>query len=338
MINYKDLYMTFALKERLMNEIKTRRIRSLGSKPTLWPSQASAQSEAGVVGSCLRSSFYEKVGVKETNPVSPAVTLMGYMGMQIENGLIEMIKNMGLWENNNVKWQAKGLSGEVDVICRDDGRKWIVECKSCSGYHSNKEVFGYMSGRAANKRWVPGKPKDKHLMQAAIYADIAKGTCDGALVIYISRDEAKMQEFLITIADDGRILIDGYPESRFTMHDIYARYELLKNAIDSNALPLPEYKHTYEDVEVDGMFGAKEVSSAVREAHMDGSKPHMDKECLYCKFRNVCVKDGPNAKENYIPSVVTTAPSKDSIADDWVVPETAKPIVNRPAYIAHGSF
>ncbi|MDD3412605.1 MAG: PD-(D/E)XK nuclease family protein [Lachnospiraceae bacterium] len=284
----------------------------------------------------MRTSFYQKIGAKETNPVSPAVTLMGYMGMKIEDGLIDLIKNMGLWENNNVKWQAKGLSGEVDVICREDNDLWIVECKSCSGYHANKEVFGYMSGRGSNKRWVPGKPKIKHLMQAAIYADIGKGTCKGALIIYISRDEAKMQEFLITIDDQNRILIDGYPEDRFTMNDIYQRYQELQGYIDQNILPAPEYKHTYTDQEVDELLAAKEISAAAKEGHTSGSKPHMDKECSYCGFRNLCMKDGMEERRNYALGVMTDLSQQDSLADDWIMPETKK--VDRPAHFASGSF
>ena len=329
--------MTFTLKDKVMNEIKRRRTRSLGSKPTLWPSQASVQTNTGeVLGSCMRTSFYQKAGIKETNPVSAAVTLMGYMGTKIEDGLIDLIKNMGIWENNNVKWQAKGLSGEVDVICREDNRLWIVECKSCSGYHANKEVFGYMSGRGTAKRFVPGKPKIKHLMQAAIYADISKGTCEGTMIIYISRDEAKMQEFLITIDNQGRILIDGYPEERFTMHDIYARYQTLQGYIDTNTLPAPEYKHSYTDDQVAALLASKEISAAAAEGHSSGEKPYMDKECSYCPFRQVCVRDGAGQRQGYVPGVVTEPTQADTIAEDWVMPETKK--VERPAHFASGSF
>jgi CRISPR/Cas system-associated exonuclease Cas4 (RecB family) len=332
--------MTFTLKDKIMQEIKIKRTRSLGSKPTLWPSQASAKLPTGeVVGSCMRSSYYEKhPDVKETNPVSPAVSLMGYMGTKIEDGLIDLIKNIGIWENNNVKWQAKGLSGEVDVICREDNRLYIVECKSCSGYHANKEVFGYSSGRGAQKRWVPGKPKDKHLMQAAIYADISKGTCEGTLIIYISRDEAKMQEFLITIDENQRILIDGFPESRFTMTDIYSKYEELQTHIDRKVLPAPEFKHTYTDQEVQRLFDAKEISAAAKDGHISGDKKYMDKECSYCNFRNVCVRDGQSRVVDYTPGVVTVTASTVNVEEDWVVEDT--PVVQsaRPSHLAYGSF
>jgi hypothetical protein len=344
--------MSESLVPRLMAEIGTRRTRSLGDKkPTLWPSQASANTPEGVVGQCLRASFYGKTGVPQTNPVSDGVKMMGYMGMEIEDGIIDLLKNLGLWDNNNVKWQAKGLSGEVDAIIREqnsDGtyRKYVLEVKSCQGYYANKEVYGFWAGRAPNKAYQPGKPKDPHLMQAAIYADISKGECTGSLIVYVSRDEAKLCEFWIEIDDDGRILIDGVPELRFTMHDIYERYGALKEHIDLMKLPTRDFRHTYSDAEVADIYTRKGISKAANDAHMNGKKPYQDKGCLYCSHRDQCLLDGdretslalePVEVEETPAATVENPPSANDAFADWDQP-SAQTQDTAPEFARHGSI
>jgi hypothetical protein len=334
-----------------MSEISNRRVRSLGDKkPTLWPSQASATSTDGIIGQCMRASFYGKTGVPATNPVSDGVKMMGYMGLEIEDGLIDIMKNIGIWENNNVKWQAKGLSGEVDAICREynpDGtyRKFIVEAKSCQGYYANKEVYGYWSGRGANKVYTPGRPKDAHLMQAAIYADIAGSEYEGALIVYVSRDEAKLCEFWITIDQDGRIIIDDVPEIRFTMQDIYDRYDSLRDYIERLELPGRDYKHTYTDIEVADIFARKGMSKAAHDAHNNGKKPHQDKGCLYCNHRDQCLIDGDSITTSGLSTTAVeeapVAQAVPAVADpflDWDAPVSSQTENSTPEFAKHGSM
>lgn len=344
--------MEFSLVKEVMSEVKRRRTRGFGSKPTLWASQASAkQADGTILGKCIRSGFYEKLGLEKTNPVSSAVTIMGYMGIQIEDGLIELIKRTGIWENNNVKWQANGVSGEVDIIINTQPGamfkdipltkgQLIVECKSCSGYHANKHVYGHMSGRGEKKVWNPGSPKIKHLMQSALYADVSKDKTDGCLVIYVSRDEAKMCEFLVQVDDEGKIYINGIPELRFTMHDIYSRYEELRVALDTLTCPEPDYKHTYTDAEVEALFARKGISATAKNNHLNGTKVHMDADCRYCNYRDKCVADGPNRIENYAPvDLPAPTPEEQQVDDlfgDATVPVT-KP-TEKPGYMMHGSF
>ena len=335
--------MAFSLKQLMLKEMKRNRIRSLGSKNTLWPSQARVvTSEGKVLGQCLRASYWNKIGETITNPTSEEVTLMGYMGNQIEDGLIDIIKNNGLWEANNVKWQAHNLSGEVDVIVRvneenEQGnleeKLYIVECKSCSGYFANKEVFGYNKGAGANKQWVAGKPKDKHLMQAAIYAYVGKDKFEGTLVIYISRDEAKLMEFLIKVDNEGRIYINEELEYRFTINDILASYEVLQTALDLQQLPEKDYKPVYSDAEVQMLYEAKEISKTAFDGHNDKTKLYMDKECSYCNYKDKCLN-------NYINTASET-PKKIELKknNDWDFFDLPTNISEeKPAYILSGSY
>lgn len=275
------------------------RVRSIGRRPTLYPSQARAVGPDGEVhGTCLRSAYWSKTGEPVTNEVSDNVMLMAHMGNKIEDGLIDICKNMGMWVANSVKWynEKENVSGEIDVILdlEDTETKEIirvnVECKSCSGYYINKEVFGYSQGRGSKKVYIPGRPKVKHLMQSALYADVTreKGHA-GTLVIYFSRDESRMTQFLVTVDDDGVIYIDGRREMRFTIRDCYESYRELQKHLDAGELPPRDYKPVYTDAEVGDLYGMKKISKTAYNNHLEKKKEYRDSECEYCKFRDTCL-------------------------------------------------
>lgn len=291
--------MVFSLKQKMMDELRRRRTRSLVDKNTLWPSQASVLSTSGeVIGRCLRASFYSKTGEVETNPVDDNIVAMGYMGTKIEDGIIELCKNQGIWEANNIKWQAYGISGEVDIVIRvlneelnpPQEEMYIVECKSCSGYYVNKELFGYNEGTGVNRQYVKGKPKDKHLLQSVLYAHVAKEKgFKGTILYYVSRDEAKMTEFLITVDDEGRIFINGDLDPRFKVQDIIQRYAVLQAAIDSRELPERDYQPEYTDDEVKALYANKKISKAAHDNHSSRKNLYRDSECNYCEFKLKCL-------------------------------------------------
>ena len=299
--------MTFSLKNTVMEQIKRRRLRNLVDKRTLWPSQASVMSRTGEpIGKCLRSSFYEKTGVEPTNPVDDNVTLMGYMGTMIEDGIIDLVKNAGIWEANNVKFEYDGVSGEIDIAIRPlntnvtppQEEEYIVECKSCSGYYVNKEVYGYWEGRGEKRSYIKGKPKDQHLLQAAIYAHVGKVKgFKGAIILYISRDESALAEFLVTIDDEGSIFINGDRETRYRIQDIFSRYNLLRNYIETSELPDRDYKPEYTDAEVEHLFKTKVISKTAYEKHTSRKELYCDTECSYCPFKLKCLDQVVEVKQ-----------------------------------------
>ena len=293
------------LSTEIIKYIRRDKIRSLGKKPSFWPSQARAKNTNGVMGKCLRASYYEKTGVPRTEKTSDQLELMAYMGNMIEDGLIDMLKNMGMWKGNNIKFfdEENSISGEIDVIIETLNDEtampelWNVECKSCSGYHINKEVFGYSSGRGANKTFVIGRPKIKHLMQASIYCAATKGKCKGTKLIYFSRDESRMKEFEITISERGEVLVDGTVDKRFILSDIYESFQNLDSFLGSKTLPPKDYKYSYTDEQVESMFANGEISQTEKNNHMNGTRPYMDEECSYCMHRTKCQQDDKNVNE-----------------------------------------
>ena len=284
------------LVKRIKESMVNKPPKSIGKKPTLWPSQASVKSGNKVYGKCLRAAFWEKTGERKTNPTDEAVNLMGYMGNQIENGLIDTMKNLGLWYSNSVKFTHEMISGEIDCILKIPELSQVepflvnVECKTCTGYYVNKEVYGYYSGRGAAKTFVPGTPKVSHLFQAAIYADATNNILhkNGTILIYFSRDESKMTQFHVTVDEEKNIYIDQFLDDRFTLNDIYSRYRELQQAIETNTLPPADYRHTYADHEVTSLFNQGKISKTVYEKHTTDKEKYADDECWYCPFLIKC--------------------------------------------------
>ena len=174
------------------------------SKGTFWPSEASAEyineyGEQCIMGKCHRAVYYRHKGYEVTDPPSPKSQIIFELGRQIENAMVEIWKQMGIWENNSLKWENKerNISGEYDVILKVNGSPIGVELKSFYGYYANKQIAGHSSGRGANKIWIPGRPKDENLMQAALYCWNEFDRIDGFKLYYVSRDKSDMYEFNI---------------------------------------------------------------------------------------------------------------------------------------------
>lgn len=295
------------LTERTIHWMARKQFRSKG-RGTFWPSEASAQftnqfNEVETVGKCKRATFYRLKGLKPTNPPSSKSQVIFLLGNLIEDQLVEMWKQMGLWENNSVRWEdkEKNLSGEFDCILREGNRLYGVECKSFYGYHANKQILGYWEGRAPNKRFIYGRPKDEHLMQAAIYADQTRGQLEGFKIFYCSRDNNEFKEFNITTTEDGTIFINGRAETRFTMNDVYSRYTQLQQHLDEESIPDKDYTYKPDDATVQKLFERGDVSKSAYEAHVAGKESYTDFHCSYCEYKDHC--QGPNSNSFVNPQV-----------------------------------
>ena len=286
------------LVERTMLWMARKQYRSKG-RGTFWASEASCKftndfNEQETVGKCHRASYYRIAGVKPTNPPSAQSQVIFLLGNLVEDQLVEMWKQMGIWENNSVRWEdrPRNLSGEFDVILREGDRKYGAECKSFYGYYANKKILGHWEGRGANKRYVRGAPKDEHLMQAAIYADQTRGDLEGFKLFYCSRDENAMKEFNVTIGPNRELLIDGQP-NRYNIDQVYARYRTLEEHISNGTIPPKDYTWKLTDERVEQLFARGDLSKSVYEAHTSGKEKASDFHCNYCDFKDYC--HGPNS-------------------------------------------
>lgn len=284
------------LKERTLNWFARKQFRSK-SRGTLWPSEASAKfinehGEEEVAGKCHRAVYYRIDGVTPTNPPNAKSQIVFLLGNSIEDTVTEAWKQMGLWENNSVKWEDKprNLSGEYDVVLREGNEKYGVEVKSFFGYAANKQILGHNEGRGANKRWVAGKPKDEHLMQAALYVDHSNGELSGFKLFYVSRDNCDMAEFNITIDANKNIYINGRKETRFTLNSIYERYAEINQKIDQKIKPNREFDLHFSDERVEELFQRGDLAKTTYEAHVKKKEKAGDWKCSYCDYKDHCWK------------------------------------------------
>jgi CRISPR/Cas system-associated exonuclease Cas4 (RecB family) len=301
------------LKEKTLQWFARKQFRSK-SKGTLWPSEASAEyinqyGEKEVAGKCHRAVYYRVSGVSPTNPPDAKSQVVFLLGNSIEDTVTEAWKQMGIWENNSVKWEdkARNLSGEYDVILREGADFYGVEVKSFYGYVANKTILGHSEGRGPKKIWIPGKPKDEHLMQAALYVAHSEGQLKGFKLFYVSRDNCDMAEFNITLDQNKDIFINGRKEIRFNLENIYERYQRLNTAIDSEVKPPREFTFLLSDERVEELFKRGDLAKSVYEAHKTKKQNARDWHCSYCDFRDHCWKvDKDDLGQIAIPEDVET--------------------------------
>jgi len=289
------------LKEKTLAHFGRKQFRSKG-KGTLWPSEASvkitnAYGEEEVIGKCHRAIYYRLTGVDPTNPPSAKSQIIFLLGNSVENMVTEAWKQMGIWENNSVKWEdrERNLSGEYDVVLKEwneetqDYDFYGVEVKSFYGYYANKQILGHSEGRGAAKRWNPGRPKDENLMQAALYVDHSEGRLKGFKLFYVSRDDTEMAEFNITVNPETKqIYINGELETRFTVNDIYERYATMNMFADNNIKPDREFELNPSDARVKILADRGEVSATALKDHESGKKKYQDWHCSYCDYKDHC--------------------------------------------------
>lgn len=283
------------LKERTLEWMGRKQFRSSG-RGTLWPSEASVKTtnqygEEEVIGKCARSIYYRLNKVTPTNPPTAKSYIVFMLGHQIEAAITELWKQMGIWENNSVRWEdkEKNLSGEFDLILREEDFLYGAEIKSFYGYYANKEILGHYSGRGANKVWNLGHPKDAHLLQSAIYADQTRDRLKGFKLFYISRDNCDMAEFNIEVNGAGEIFINGELETRFKMEDVYARYAYMNNSANNSIKPPRDFVHKPDDARVEVLHERGEISDSAYKKHIEGKAQYTMWACDYCDFKDHCL-------------------------------------------------
>lgn len=287
------------LKQKTLEHFGRKQFRSKG-KGTLWPSEASVKytdehGEDKIIGKCQRAIYYRLSGVTPTNPPNAKSQIIFLLGNSVENMVTEAWKQMGIWENNSVKWEdrEKNLSGEYDVILKEivdgEAKFYGAEVKSFYGYFANKMILGGWSGRSPNKIYTAGKPKDEALMQAALYVDHSAGRLDGFKLIYVSRDNTEMAEFNIRVDSTTKeITVNGVKETRFTVNDIYERYATMNMFKDQNIKPQREYVMSPDDARVEVLHSRGEVSASAYKDHCSGKKKVSDWHCSYCDYKDHC--------------------------------------------------
>lgn len=274
------------------DEWMTRSRISLPREPHFYPSEASATwiDQHGIKrvgGACLRRCYYRYTSSAKPDPSTPYSEWIFALGKAVEEILVEQWKQMGIWVANNLKFfdKKRNISGEIDLVLSEpDGTLFGVEVKSFYGYQATRDLIG-------NKKVKPA-PKTSQLMQTLIYVDQCKDL-EYFKMVYYARDSANRTEFDITLVQDGehkRPCINGDIDYRFTMDDIYDRYEILMEYVKSNEPPPRDFELVWDAEKVEKRRAIGEVAKTTYEKWKKNPKknPIGDWQCRYCPFAGEC--------------------------------------------------
>lgn len=261
-----------------------------------YPSEASVQvydsfGDLVTHGGCLRASYFRLSGEFEGTPYDARTEFIFLQGKAVEEMLVALWKEMGVWVDNNVKFVdlENNISGELDAILAEppSGQLYGVEVKSFYGYFAERELFG-------NKR-VKGFPKMGQLLQTLIYLNHFEDRLPFFRMVYFGRDSVKRRTFKIELHHEGENKypkVDGEVVRTFTMKDVLARYKLLQQHVDTKTVPTNDFELQYPDSKIEDYHSKGKVAKTKYEAWKKGKlKKHEnigDWQCSYCRYKETC--------------------------------------------------
>jgi len=281
------------------------------SRPGLYPSEASVKytidGRTLISGKCMRASWYRNMKIPVPDSAGPGLMMKAYLGKWDETGTVEKWKELGIWLANNVKFfnPKYFLSGELDAILKDPAsdKKIGVEMKTFYGYNANREICG------AKRDQIPGKPKDSHFMQAALYAYEYKDTLDEYRLYYLERGDGHRVEFRVGFTEnsDGThqcwheqipckywgCFREGKVMHPYTIEDIYNRYDVLLKHIKNKQLPPKDFSSNWTEDKVEWMRCHNMLGKTKYEAWKKNPTKNKvgDWQCSYCEYKSQCDQD-----------------------------------------------
>lgn len=322
-----------------------------------WPSEGTATyTEDGreiVAGQCRRQSFFrylkdasafnsegsedfekllEEIKLKEIPP-TPYQRFIWAAGELYEEYIVNQAKTNGIfcYGQAPVYIKSHNVSGKIDLVVINPmtGKLSIVEVKSVYGYNAN-EVMG---SDADHRRGRGGRPRDKNLIQIALYhwwvASNDKAYEESRL-LYGARDTGKFIEYLVkTEEQDGIIYIyykaispvkTEWIKSEITLNSVLEQYSYVREHYsDLKKVPPRDFKYSYDREDLDRLYDSGSLTKAetaqfekVLEREKENlerisqdKKPKVelklpdkgDYQCRYCPFRDVCYSSEGVARE-----------------------------------------
>lgn len=286
-------YDTYNLFQHVDNYLTRPQFSAPSRGEHYYPSEASVKvyDDTGTLvteGGCLRASYYRiKKPARRENKSSRSAHIL-HMGKTIEEGLIEIFKQMGIWVANNVRFKDDeyNISGELDVVLVEpDGTIYGGEIKTAYGYNAESEIIG-------NAR-KPGFPKMSHLLQTLVYCWVFRDQLPYFRLIYIFRDSCARRTFKIELEEHDGLhypKIDGVVYTKFTLEDVLQRFKELDYYVKNDIEPPRDFQLEYTDERVQELYQIGAISKTKYEKHFNKKKPVKigDWQCRYCDFKNSC--------------------------------------------------
>lgn len=292
----KSYYDTYNLFEATDKHITRPRFKAARSR-FFYPSEASVQvtdiyGDIVTYGTCMRSVYFRLTEEFEGQPYEARSEYIFRQGKDVENMLIELWKEMGIWVDNNVKFvdYENNISGELDAILAEppDGQLYLAEVKSFYGYNAKKELFG-------DKR-TKGYPKMGQLLQVLVYLNFFedKGLPYGRMV-YFARDSVDRKTFKIELSHEDNTTypkVDGVVLRSFSVQDILARYKQLQHYITMKSVPPNDFELQYPNTKIEDYYSKGKIGKTKYDTWKKGKLKKYeyigDWECNYCKYKNIC--------------------------------------------------
>lgn len=263
----------------------------------LYPSEASvkiidAHGDEKVEGKCMRAAYFRLSGDHEGTPYSARTEYIFMQGNSVESNLVAIWKEMGVWVANSVRFvdHENDVSGELDAVLAEPetGQLYGVEVKSFYGYFAEKEIFGNKSQK--------GFPKMPHLLQTLVYLNYFKNKgLPYFRIVYFDRGGDKRCTFKIELHREGNITypkVEGTVIRSFTVNDILARYQELRQYVETNTVPGTDFELRYPDAKVEDFWKKGKVAKTKYEAWKKGKLKANEKigdwECNYCNYKDTC--------------------------------------------------
>lgn len=285
----------------------------------LYPSEASVVYMDGqrriVLGKCHRASYYRINEIEKTNPSGIKLYQTGRIGKQLEIMQVNLWKEMGLWVANNVKFFNKELvlSGELDTILRNPlNNKLIgIEMKTYADYPNQREILGLKKEKETG-RFVPGRPKENHFLQAILYAWEYLDTFDEYRIYYMDRASGVRSTFNVGFQkrSDGKhqcywqqvpgkywnAFQDGPVLQPYTIEDIHDRYRLLIKTLRAKQIPPKDYQLEFDADTVEYLYQKGEIAKTKYDRWAKNPNAKSNKigswQCSYCDYKEQCIVDG----------------------------------------------
>jgi hypothetical protein len=288
----KDSYSIFEETDRHLVRQKFHTQR----ESRFYPSEASVvitdqYGDRTVHGGCLRASYFRVTGAFPGTPYDAHSQFIFLQGSAVENMLVDLWKEMGIWHDSHVKFVDKenNISGELDAILVEPphGQLYGAEVKSFYGYNAKKELFG--------DRHHQGFPKMNNLLQTLVYLNHFEDRLPYFRLIYFARDSAARKSFRIELQHEGSIKwpkVDGEIVRSFSVDDILARYRLLQQHVNQATVPPNDFVLDYPETTIHDFHAKGKISDSKYEKWQKGklkAHEHLGNwQCSYCQYQRVC--------------------------------------------------
>ena len=292
-------------------------------RQALYPSEASVEytidGRTHVVGKCLRAAFLRAIGEPKTNPSGMHLIMTGMLGSLIEKATINRWKEMGIYEDNNVKFFDSDLvlSGELDILTRIVGNKKIgIEHKTYGNVKAETELYGKKGVMKKDGTWsdklprIYGQPKEHQFLQSELYdykyVHQLK-LLDEFRMYYFNRENGHRAEFVIgsdeqpdgthkcwwqQVPGDYWVAYQPVKIYRpYTIEDIHARSRKLIHYIQRKELPPKDFEYAPSDNWVEWAGKNNIISTSKCNKHFETGKKreqYFAWECSYCDYRDRC--------------------------------------------------